>query len=202
MSAQQVKIVVIAVIAIMAALLTYTIVVLTSEGTHDYVTGSSVYEVQEIRTGQTVYYKIKIYINNNPTPSYIFTRYEPGQLEKLDIENVKSKILDKKEFFITINPYANLTGLTTIAALEIDKFLDNRYLFNIPVSSAFTEDYNNGTVKTCSDADEDTGIFLLRLGNMTRLFSREECIVLEGKTEEDLIMLADRLVFQLLGMMG
>ena len=138
-------------------------------GTYQYVHGMSTFDIQQIGTTEDggITYKIKVFINNDPNPKYIYTRHEPSEMVGLKIDpNVKQDILTKKEAYITINPNAELTGRTTIAALELDKFLDNAYLFKIPTKSAFTEVYESSpdyTIKTCDDVTEDTAIIWLKL---------------------------------------
>lgn len=156
------------------------------------------FEIQQIDEGAGISYKIKVYIGDDQTPYYINTRYDPKQVEDFPAEDINDKIIGKKQVYITIDPYENLTGETTIAALEIDKFIDNKYFFNTPVNSAFTKDYQNYTIKDCNDADKETGIIWLKLGDESKIYSDRECIILQGKTQEDLIKLATLLNFKLL----
>lgn len=175
-------------------------------GTYQYMHGMDTFDVQQIGTTEDggITYKIKIYVNE--VPRYIYTRHEPSEIQGLKINpNVKMDILTKKEAYITINPNAELTGRTTIAALEIDKFLDNAYLYKIPTKSAFTEVYESSpdyTIKTCEDADEDTAIIWLKLGEENVIKDENGCVIIEGQTEDDLIKLADGLAFYIMDMIG
>ncbi len=171
-----------------------------SPGTVKYFNGYDTFEVEQIDSQHGPTYKIKIFVNTNKDPFYIYTRFSPEQAEKFNFElNITSKVLGKNEYFVTLDPYQNLTGETTIAALEIDKFIDNRYLFNKPVNSAFTEPYQNYTVKTCADATNETSIILLTLGPETKAYSDGDCIILQGITQSDIVGLADGLVLRMLG---
>ncbi len=177
-------------------------------GTYKYVHGMDTFDVQQIGTTEDggITYKIKIFVNQDSSPKYVYTRHEPKEMTGLKINpDVKQSILTKKEAYITINPNAGLTGKTTIAALEIDKFLDNTYLFNIPTKSAFTEKYEkseNYTIKTCSDVTANTAIIWLRLGEENVIKDEKGCVIIEAQTEDELIKLADGLAFYLLGMIG
>lgn len=158
------------------------------------------FDVQKIRDKSSEFYRIKIFINENKVPSYVNTIHDPRKLEEIPLEIDKKSLLGKKEIFITIDPYANLTSQTTMAALEINKFIDNPFLFNIPVNSAFTKQYKNDpnqTIKTCNDVTSETGIILLTLGNKTKIYE-EKCIIIQGKTESDIIRAADRLALTLI----
>ena len=177
-------------------------------GTYKYVHGANTFDIQQIGTTEDggITYRIKIFVNQDSSPKYINTRHEPKEMNGLKINpNVKQDLLTKKEAYITINPNANLTGRTTIAALEIDKFLDNTYLFNIPTKSAFTEKYEkseNYTIKTCGDVTANTAIIWLRLGEETAIKDEKGCVIVEAQTEDELIKLSDGLAFYLLGMIG
>ena len=88
---------------------------------------------------------------------------------------------------------------------EIDKFLDNAYLFKIPTKSAFTEEYESSPeyiIKTCEDVSKDVAVIWLKLGEETVVKDEGGCVILEGQTEDDLIRIADGLVFYLMGMVG
>lgn len=175
-------------------------------GTYKYVHGMDTFDVQQIGTTKDggITYKIKIFVND--APSYIYTRHEPKEMEGLKINpDVKQDILTKKEAYLIINPNAELTGRTTIAALEIDKFLDNTYLYQIPTKSAFTEVYESSPdylIKTCEDVDEKTAIIWLKLGEENVIKDEEGCVIVEAQTEDELIRLADGLIFYLMGMIG
>lgn len=170
-----------------------------SPGTTKYYNGIDTFEVEQIDSEHGPTYKIKIYVSNNTNPYYVYTRSSPQEDEKLDYEyNISSKVLGKPEVYVTIDPFENLTGETTLAALEIDKFIDNQYLFNTPVYSAFTVPYQNYTVKTCDDATNDTAVIFLTLGPETKAYSQGECVILQGMTQTDIVKLADGLMFKML----
>jgi len=172
----------------------------TVPGTYTYKD----FEVQQFVDPNTgsVNYKIKMYVTNsamNQEAVYVNTRYEPSQVENIILEgDVKESIIGKKQIYLTINPGEGLTGKTTIALLEFDKFVDNKYFFNIPVNSAVTKEFDGWLVKTCEDVDKDTSIVWFKLGDETKIYEEDGCVVVQGITEEDLIMLADGLVFKLL----
>lgn len=158
------------------------------------------FRVFKLTDSSGTYYEFEIFLNNNSMPSKINVRSDPRELEAIPIEDVKNEIITKNESYIIINPDENLTGKTTIAALEINKILDNQFLYNIETKSGLTKPYKNKEVKTCNDVSETTSIIWLKLGEETRIF-KDNCIIIEGKTEEDLIKAADRLVLTLLGIM-
>jgi len=173
-----------------------------------------VYVRQQARTSEVVFmyngfkfqrdqqgYEIQLFINDQKTPTLIHLREDPRTLETIPIQGNIQILRQKQQLHITLDPYANLTGKTTIAALEIDAIIDNPYLFNIPVNSAFTQPYANGTIKTCADVNATEGVILLEKGDATSITEDKGCILLRGVTEQDLIRAADRLAYTLLNIM-
>ena len=113
-------------------------------------------------------------------------------------ENIKNKLFPTSQIFITLKP--NLTSTSVIAATEISKITGHASLFNIPTKGALTEDSDNGAVPkiTCSDATYEEKVIHLKLSEETKISSENNCIVIEGETEYDLIRASDKLVLQLL----
>ncbi len=138
----------------------------------------------------------------NEEPHIVNLRYGPKDLEDIKVEkSLKETILNSDQIYITTNP--NESGKISIATIDIGKVLGTADwgVFKISTSSALTEPFGNITVKTCKDAVDKTTVLYLKTGNETRLYSEDRCIILEGKTEDDVIKLADRLTLNLLGVM-
>lgn len=165
--------------------------------TSDYIFTYNGFRFQQDQYG----YKIQLYINKLPVPATIHLREDPRTLEDIPVEGDVQVLRQKQQVYVTIDPYANLTGKTTIGALEIDSILDNPYLFNIPVSSAFTEPYLNNTVKTCATVSPQEGVILLQKGISTVVREDKGCVTVQGVTEDDIIRASDRLVYTLLKIM-
>jgi hypothetical protein len=166
--------------------------------TYFYSNGDSEFEVRQVSQENYVGYQIKFY--EGDVPKLINLRYDPLSLEDIEIDRaIFHKIIDDTTTFITINPNANLTGKTTIAALEINKNIE--YFFHIPVNSSMTESYSNYPVKSCEDASKEESVIWLKLGDETKITSEGNCITIEGKTQEDLIRAADRLSLYMIGIM-
>jgi len=157
------------------------------------------FNLKKVSTG----YKVEIFINENSNPNYFTVRADPRDIESIPVEIDTESLKEKKQIYAVIDPYENLTGITTMAALQLENVIENKFLFNIPLSSAFTREYRNKTMetKTCNDVNQTVGIIWLRLGEATRIFNEDKCIVIEGQKEEDLIKAANRLTLTMLGVM-
>ena len=148
-------------------------------------------------------FEIQLYINDQQTPRLITLRSDPRDVEEIALDPAITSLLDADTVYITINPYDNLTGTTTLAVLEVDKILDNPFLYNIPVNASFTEEYASAplAVRTCADSTDTEPVLWFRLEDATRIYRQDSCFVVAGQTEEDLIRSADRLLYILLGIM-
>jgi len=157
------------------------------------------FDFKRVRNG----YEITLYLNEQQTPRTILLRSDPRRLEDIPLASEAALLTQKKEIFVTINPHDNLTGVTTIAVLELDKILDNPFLYNLPVNASFTEPYPFGGlgVKTCADATDDVAVLWFKVENETRVYEKDGCLIVAGATEDDLIRAADRIIYTILGIM-
>jgi len=150
-------------------------------------------------------YDVEFYVNEGEFPVVMSVRNDPRELEDISIGDVKHLVEKKEQIYIAIDPYDNLTGKTTVAALEINYFIDNPYLYGIPVNSAFLKEFDdmeNQTIKTCEDSFGNTTVVWLRVGDETGVFEEDGCLVVQGSDESEIIMAADRLVLTLVGIMA
>ncbi|MBI2657152.1 hypothetical protein HYX08_00485 [Candidatus Woesearchaeota archaeon] len=57
-------------------------------------------------------------------------------------------------------------------------------------------------VITCSDATQNVPVVYFRNGNMTAIYSENNCIIAEADTNENFIRAKDRILYGILGVMG
>ena len=122
-----------------------------------------------------------------------------GQEIKVNLKD----IYDKQELFITMDE--NATGVSVLAATEISKVTGNSLIFRYP-KETFGALKNpiegrNVTVITCNNVNNTTGVISFEIGNSSEIYSKNGCILAVGKSESDLIRVADRLMLVLLGIM-
>ena len=154
------------------------------------------FKIQKIPTGWATWaYK-------DDQPYYLQLRHDPKTLEDINIdEEVRDLVLSKNTLIVTVDP--NLTSRSVIGAIEIANVLGRRLgLYNIQVVGAVTKFANEGTVvATCNDVNEAKNVVLLNLGNKTEVYLDNNCIIVEGVTEEDITRSADRLIYEVLEVM-
>lgn len=160
----------------------------SAPGTYKY----GEFEITKVKEGGYTGYVTKVFINNNQNPTYINTRHDPKSLEDINIQdNVRELLLTKKELYLHIND-ENMTGFTTVAGLEFNNLMERFY--SIPVK------YEENKF-SCDDVNNTVGVVELQLGASTRIFTKDNCVVLQGSTEKDIIRASDRVIFFLLGIM-
>lgn len=170
--------------------------------TYEYSNGETTFLINRINDMGYTGSQIMFYFPNSNKPYALDLRYGPLELEDVSVDrSIKQRILDDTTIFFTIDPNAGLTGKTTLAAYELTKVLNNEYFFYIPVNSSMTSDYKDYPVKTCEDANRAETVFWLRLGKDNSIKTEGNCVILTGRTEDDLIKEADRIVLHLLGIM-
>ena len=145
------------------------------------------------------FYNVEVYLTNDNQPHYLAIRYNPNDLEYIPIEkDLKNKIL-KDQIYLTIGP--ELGSTSVIALAEISKVTGNQFLYNILTTGALTYKKGGNIIKTCDDVDYKNSVILLRLANQTQVISKENCVIIEGTNEDEIIKASTKLTLSLLGVM-
>lgn len=145
--------------------------------------------------------------------------FHPTQLEDIFVDegvtHVINNISGQGQIIITLDTDLNSTAVK--AGVQISRITGERFnIFNIPTGSAFTSvpddfdmsNYSNETnatlpfnIVTCDDANVLQVIIHLRKGDISHISYNGNCITLTGKNEEDLVRVAERFTYELLGIM-
>ncbi len=147
-------------------------------------------------------YYTQLYINNNEQPYLIATRYNPKDLENIDAYDGLRKDLIKETLYVAVDP--DSSSKATIAYTEIDKHTQNPFLFNLPTYPGIIKEVKESAIPiiTCNNVSEKTSVILFKIGKENKVFREENgCVILEATNEDNLIMVADRLVLTLLDIM-
>ncbi|MBT4416635.1 hypothetical protein HOC80_00875 [archaeon] len=192
------------IIGIIAALIVLGTVIYFSDfnstNVYQYSNGDSIFDVNVLNEVET---QIRITIGDSEEAYILNLRNDPLSLEDISVTgNIAQRIINDQEIYIVINPNAGLSSKATIAALEIDKIIDNQFFYNIPVSSAMTEEYGEYPIVTCDMANDEYSVIYLGVADETAVYVDDYCIIVEGADEDDLIRAADRLSLHLLGIMS
>jgi hypothetical protein len=144
----------------------------------------------------------------NAIPFY----FHPRELEDIPAElNLSGKILpltmnENASIIITLDPNLNTTAVQ--AGVQISRITGERYhILNIQTRSAITNPpanyVGNATfpLATCKDATNATLVIWLRKGMVNGIFSEGNCIVVQGKDEDELLRSAEKFTYLILGIM-
>ena len=152
-------------------------------------------------------------VQKGPQPYWIPFYYHPSELEDIPVEpDLRNKFFmirdNNGSIYITINPDAG-NNTIVIAGVEISRITGSRYdLLNVPTHSAFIKPPEETTTETgtpivtCMHSNNKTMVIWLTLSNKNLAYSYDYCIILEARTYKDLVRVADRTMYHLLGIMN
>nr|MBI4156524.1 hypothetical protein [Candidatus Woesearchaeota archaeon] len=191
MKPERQALIIVLILAVLTVIILAIILINTKGGTSTF--NYNDYEIQEIREGNYVGYKTKVFIDKQG-PFFMNTRYSPKDLEDISIsERLRPYLDNKTELYIHITGLnESFKGKTSIAALELNGLIER--FFSVPVK------YEDN-IKDCSYSFNQTIVIDFRLNSKNEIYVENNCIIAVAKTEEDFIRISDRIVFHLLGIM-
>ena len=152
-------------------------------------------------------------VNKGGQPYQILMYYHPRDLEDIVVDStVRDRFFALKDnngsIFITLDPDGSDNKIV-VAGVEIAKVTGTRFgLLDVPTRSAFIKAPANASantptpIKTCKDANGTTMVIWLTLSDKNLVSAEGNCIILEAKSYNDTVKVADRLVYQLFGIMS
>jgi len=158
------------------------------------------------QVGKFWYTEIQSGNQRSPVPFY----YHPSELEDIIIDStLKEKFFDMQRnngsIFITLDPDSESNEIV-LAGVEISKITGQWY--QIPTSSAFIKAPSNALTEsetpiiTCKHSSNRTLVVWLTLSDVNLASAEGYCVIIEAKTYTDMIRVADRTIYQLLGIMN
>jgi len=181
------------------AIIIVMVLIVSSAFTIYYVRNKEGYTYKDFKVEKTpTGWSVLAFVNEQP---YLLNlRHDPKSIKDIPIEkNVRKQLLSKPTLYLTVHP--NMTGNTVIAAIEIANIISRRLgIFNIETIGALTEFVpNNPTpIITCNSITQNKNVLWLRTGPETKVFLENECIIVQGTTEEEITKAADRLIYEVL----
>lgn len=174
-----------------------------SKSHYTYMNDGEQFEVRKLSDTDT---QVRAFVGEDETPYILTFRYDPLSLEDIPADaSIKLRVSDDTKIYIAMGQ--NHTVDSTIAALELGKYLVLPDFYGKEVVAALTEQgsaNSSDPVKNCSDASIYATVFVLKVGEGSRAYldsDNSNCVILEGKTEEELMRVADRVAYHLVGVM-
>ncbi len=134
----------------------------------------------------------------------ILFHFTPDEVEFIPTEkNVRNQtitpylFMNTKRVYITTNP--EYPSSVVIGGVEISKIIGQ--VFRKEVKGALTRPVNNKSntpVITCDDLNDEQRVIYLKLGNETKIYSDNGCIIVQGEDPIMLIKASERLAFEIL----
>ena len=175
-----------------------------SEGTSYSVYNN--YVIYEVNDGNVLRYRVEAVANNGKSYIHTFRNYPPDLLELNYDINVREKILykdsslKKDKIYFSYDP--SMDGSEILASGTLIQILgtSDAGIFQTPVVISSSKENNNPDfpIKTCNDSTKEIGVIELRYGE-PKLYSKGECVIIQGNSREDFIKYNDLLSYMLLG---
>jgi hypothetical protein len=152
-------------------------------------------------------------VQKGAQPYQIPFYYHPRDLVNITVDpGIRDKFFEimanNGSIYITLDPDSTDNSIV-VAGVEIAKITGKGYsLLNVPTHSAFTKQPANIStnvetpIVTCSNSNNKTMVIWITLSNKNMAYSYDYCIRLEAKSYGDTIKVADRLMYDLLGIMN
>ena len=166
------------------------------------------YTFETFKIENKTFHLIRVYAGeDSEVKEYkISLHYGPYEVEDIHMEdNLKDKVI-KDWIYLTQDPdLQNRTGgRALLALLEVGRVTgtSDYGVYKISTQAAFTmenEEVKSVPVKNCSNANKNIAVVEVRLGNETKVYSENECVIIMGKDREELVKAADKLTLHLLG---
>jgi hypothetical protein len=130
-------------------------------------------------------------------------RHSPWDVENIIMDMaVVSDIHKASALFMTTDPDFNSKAV--IGMIEVGRIVGERYnILNKPTINGLTRN-PMGTVSetpiiTCANATEERPVIYYKVGETTEITKDNQCIIVQGTSEDQIIMAADKLGYSLMG---
>ena len=154
---------------------------------------------------KTSYGKYKFYRTQNMWTTTldkqkIYFNYVPTQTEDINVsQDIKDILKNKIEIDTTYDIYDKLNQTIGLAQYQIGTTLTQA---NMYVRKGVTSNNTfNFPIITCKDATDNIPVIFFKQGNTTSLRTEKSCVIAEAPSDIELLRVADRISFTILGIM-
>jgi hypothetical protein len=171
---------------------------------NDRVVHESMYgEYPLIQDGNDWFVKVFIPKRNN---SYnIEMRNSPFEVENITFHNISyvlNKIVNSDQIYLSVDP--ELGSLAVVGMIELSRITGQRYdIYNIPTTGALTRSTNfsdpTTPIMNCANSTASDLVIEFEIAQENMIYPKDNCIIVSGTDEENIVKSTDRLVYTLLG---
>ena len=157
------------------------------------ISGYTFFELQDDTFGTYVV------ANDNKIP--VAFRLDPRNASQYYVdEGVVDKILNSAKVYIAFDPNQEDLAKLAVASAEISRITG---LYGIQTIGAYTEDSDpineNIPLRTCADVSDTVTVINMQLSDSAGIALDDACVYVSAENIDDLILVADRLGMELLG---
>jgi|SRR3989344_3105867 len=166
------------------------------------------YKFEVMQIDNITFYKVYVYLDDY---EYVIPlRYSPHDTENISYAGEKEliKAAIKPDVYITqdLDLINETKSKSLLALMEFNRILgtNNFGLYKLNVRSSVVESTNRSNsleipVVDCSNVSEKDAVIFLRIGDESKISLEDDCVILDGIDGDDLIRVADRFSYFLLG---
>ncbi|MBI2148624.1 hypothetical protein HYU23_03005 [Candidatus Woesearchaeota archaeon] len=163
------------------------------------------YKITSSKVGNTIFYHVSVDVNNN---EYIYSfRNHPVDLEDIYLEPGLLAKLNRpdglKIAYITQDiELANMTDSDSVLAIAaFEQILTGNFgIYNVPLINTYTENFvKSKRPINCTNVSDNVAVIYLRVGDETRVYSENDCIIIQGRGGNGLVRAAEKFAYYLIG---
>ncbi len=194
-------IIVIIIALVLIGMVLYWAKVLNDQSYYNYQGKSGIYEITKSKVSNVIFYSITV---NARDITYIYSfRNHPEDLEEIYLEqDLYSKIKGKNVYVVKDLELDNMTNRDSlIAAANFEQVLGGAEgIYNVNISNTYTS-FSRKTlpVVNCSNVTINTAVIYLKIGDESKVYSENGCIIIQGRGGNGLLMAAEKFAYYLLG---
>jgi len=140
----------------------------------------------------------------NWTKNYeMFFHYNPYEVETVESMTSggnraasRNLILPLRKIYITTDP--DYPASVVLSGVEVAKVLGQIYGINTSSATIRPDNRSQSAIVTCANNTATTGIVYLKLGNSTRVYNEQNCVIVEGTDPVEMLKASEKLTYELL----
>lgn len=197
--------VVIAIFLVLTLLAAYWIKYFSNEDYYNYDGKGGEYHIIKSKVGEVIFYSISVMANEK---EYIYPfRNHPSNLEDIYMEpDLFDKLVRPKgtrTVFVTRDAELNnvTNGDSVLAAVAFEQILTGNFaIYDMNLTNTYTIKFSDDlSVINCVDTNDYIAVVYLKLGDETKIYSEGDCVIIQGRGGNGLIMAGEKFAYYLLG---
>jgi hypothetical protein len=191
---------------ILLGLLLYWVKVLVIDGYYNYEGATGDFLISRAKVGNLLIYQTSIFVNNQE--HIFFFRNHPKDVKDIYLEpnleiNLNRPNGTQKVYVTNDKELGSITSSdSVIAAGAFEQILSEpeANIYGLHTVDVYTDAERSGNVPiTCANVTRENAVIYMKLGPENKVYSENECIVIQGTNGEGLIMAAEKFAYYLLG---